>query len=115
MREIWRKGAATVRETVEAVNASREPQLARTTVLKTLQRLEEKGWLRRDESGRPVKYAATVKEEKAAGGVLSALRDSLFGGSSVAMVRCLIDDGGMTSQEIDELQQLIDKGRKEAP
>ncbi len=48
MAVIWDRGPLAVREVVAEVNAERAEPVARNTVLKQMQRLEEKGWLRRE-------------------------------------------------------------------
>jgi predicted transcriptional regulator len=61
MEEVWRRGEATVRDVMTALNEAK-PR-AYTTYMTVLVRLHKKGLLsRRDESGTMV-YAATITRE----------------------------------------------------
>ena len=113
MNEIWELESATVKEVVERVNRSRggEP-LARNTLLKGIQRLEIKGWLRRKGEQRPAQYEATVPKDQAAAEMAGNLRDAVFGGCPVSLVRSLIGDTKLLESEIAELQSLIDDAAK---
>ncbi len=113
MQVIWDRGPIAVRAVVLAVNADRSSPVGRNTVLKQMQRLEEKGWLRRvsgDE--RPALYEATVAQEVAQRCMAQALKDALFGGSATALVRSLIGEGTLSEEEAKELRQLIRQARQ---
>ena len=111
---IWDRGPVTVREVVEVVNATREEPVARNTILKQMQRLEEKGWLRRDGGGRPACYVATVGRESAERRMAATLRDSLFGGSPLALVRSLIGQEKLSEEEIVELRALVEEAAEQS-
>lgn len=114
MNEVWNQQPAQVSDLTAAVNTGRAEPLSRTTVLKTIQRLEEKGWLVRD-SGRPARYQAVRPREEARGTLLHAFRERVFNGSAVSLVRCLLDSETLSREEIAELQQLIDSTRRTKP
>ncbi len=107
MNEIWEREPATVKEIVDAVNARRNRSLSRNTILKGMQRLEEKGWLKRKGRKRPAVYVSTEAHERAAADMTTTLKDSLFGGCPVSLVRCLINTSNLSMDEIAELQKMI--------
>lgn len=111
MNAVWSRQPVVVSELTAAVNAGRAEPLSRTTILKTIQRLEEKGWLIRDQ-GRPAKYQAVRPRVEARRSLLEAFRERVFEGSSVSLVRCLLDSPRLSEEEISELQQLINATRQ---
>jgi len=107
MKSIWKNEPVSVRQVFEEMNSQRQEPLSRNTVLKHIQRLETKGWLTRDD-GRPALYHSTVSSKNATDGLVSAFKEMLFDGSTMSMVRCLVNGGKLAPEEIAELQQLID-------
>jgi predicted transcriptional regulator len=67
MEQLWRSGPSTVGEVLDALNAASPDALAYTTVMTTLTRLHEKGYLTRAKEGRGFRYAAAVDEASLAG------------------------------------------------
>ncbi|RYD34738.1 MAG: BlaI/MecI/CopY family transcriptional regulator [Verrucomicrobiaceae bacterium] len=114
MNEVWNQQPAQVSDLTAAVNTGRAEPLSRTTVLKTIQRLEEKGWLVRD-PGRPARYKAVRPRGEARKTLLHAFRERVFNGSAVSLVRCLLDSETLSREEISELQELINTTRQTQP
>lgn len=117
MTTIWDRGAATVAEVVAAVNEKRcshggSETLARNTLLKGMQRLEEKGWLVRVNTTRPAKYSATEDKEHTVSEMAKEFSDRVFGGSPVSMVRSLLGGTELTEAEAAELQSMINSASK---
>jgi BlaI family transcriptional regulator, penicillinase repressor len=80
MDEVWRRGACTVRDVLDALNDRTEVARAYTTVMTVMQRLAGKGLLRRERSGRRDVYVAALSAEDyaqaRAGAEVGALVDS---------------------------------------
>ncbi len=115
MQHLWRLERATVTELRREVNAGRPDPVSRNTVLVQLQRLEAKGWVRHEEAGRSHLYESTVPAEEGIAEITRDFRNKVFGGSALALVRCLVSGGGLTREEIAELKKLIheeEKGKK---
>ncbi len=109
---VWRLQPVTVGALLKAVNEGRATGVIRNTVQTQLKRLVAKGWLRHEEGG-PVRcYRATVPARTGRGRVLADLKQRLFGGSGVSLVRCLMEEGGLTRTELGELNQLLEPHRK---
>lgn len=62
MMELWKRGARTVSETVDSLNATSDHKLAYTTVMTILVRLHEKGYVTRQARGRSYVYAPAMDE-----------------------------------------------------
>lgn len=104
---IWMHQPVTVAELLLYVNSGREIPIMRNTLQTQLGRLEKKGWLAREGKLGALRYRSNVAEAKGRNSLLAELKDRLFGGSAVSMVRCLVDDGGISSAEIAELRAML--------
>lgn len=91
----------TVRETRDALNASRTPPLAYTTVLTVMSRLADKGALTRTLRGRGHQYAPAVTDEAAL-----AVRDVLavYGGAALSH---FVDQASADPSLRDRLRALL--------
>lgn len=107
MDALWRSHPVGVLELLEAVNAGRKEPITRNTLQTQLTRLETKGWVRRDNSGRAHAYEPAVMETHGRTSVLASLKQRFFGGSSLALVRCLVESGDISADELEELRQLV--------
>ena len=109
MQKLWQMGAATVTELQGSVNGERDEPVSRNTIQVQLQRLEEKGWVKHTAEGRVFTFRPTVEAEDGMAELARDFRNKVFGGSSLAMVRCLVDSGDITEGEIEELRKLINR------
>lgn len=104
---LWKKHPSTVLELLEAVNESRAEPVTRNTLQTQLTRLEAKGWIVRDDSSRSHAYEPAVAEQRGRTSVLKEIKQRLFGGSNLALVRCLVESGEMSESELEELRELV--------
>jgi BlaI family transcriptional regulator, penicillinase repressor len=104
---LWKKHPASVLELLDAVNENRREPVTRNTLQTQLTRLEAKGWIVRDDSSRSHSYEPAVKEQHGRTSVLAELKKRFFGASSLALVRCLVENGDITAEELAELKKLI--------
>ena len=109
---IWQKQPVSVGELLQAVNDGRTEAITRSTLQTQLTRLEAKGWLLSDDQGRARLYRSAPSEKGGRGKVLAELKQRFFGGSGLSLVRCLVEEGGLTDEEMTELNQLIETHRK---
>jgi predicted transcriptional regulator len=63
MEEVWDRGSVTVRAILEALNGRGQKQRAYTTIMTIMQRLDEKGLLRRCRQGKTDVYEACMSRE----------------------------------------------------
>jgi predicted transcriptional regulator len=111
-RVLWELGKATVREVHEAFPEGREIDF--TTVQTYLRRLESKGYARARLDGRTRVYAPKVKPRTVIRETLDDLIDRLFAGETLPLVRHLIEDRGISSDELAQLRELIDRLEEES-
>src|SRR5437764_12821811 len=102
---LWRRGPSTVRDVHQLLQADRTTSL--TTTLKILQVMTDKGLTTRTDS-RPQLYAAAKPAEKTQAGLLRDLVRRAFDGSVRKLMVRAVEDGGLTGDELREIQRLIE-------
>jgi len=112
MDVLWRIGEASVREIREALSERKRP--AYTTVQTIVQRLEQKGAVRRTRKiGNALMFEPAVTRKTAYRRVFDELL-ALFGGSARPVVAHLVDTGKLTLEDLKALEEHAKKkgGRK---
>jgi predicted transcriptional regulator len=109
MKVVWEKGEVTVSDVVEVINARRREPVRRTTIQVQMNRLEDYGWLTHRTDGRTYVYSAVAEKQKTRREILEDIKNRVFGGSRAELVRCLIEEEELTSEEIEELRELLKK------
>ena len=115
MDVVWASGSvgATVAEIWQTLGARRE--VARTTVLTMVRRLENRGWLTRREGRHGRRFVATDGKEKTSVRMAVQFVAELFNGSASELVRSLLGSHQVTAEELRRLRELIDSTEKGKP
>ncbi len=108
---VWELGEATVRQVWTQLCPERE--LAYTTVLTAMQRLEQAGWLKHRTEGKKNVYCPTRTRAQAGAGSVRKFVQRMFDGNALLLFRQLVEEGELNDDELRELQQLINAKRKE--
>src|SRR4051794_16235199 len=113
MDAIWGLGPLTVQQVRDRIDPRAE--LAYTTILSVMQKLEKQGWLRHRAApgGRAYLYSAVKSREQAGAGVLRGIVERVFGGDPLLLFQRLIDDHGLSDAELEQIRRMIDQRRKE--
>ncbi len=108
LKTLWDHGPATVRQVLTHVHAQGR-NLAYTTVLTYLTRLEQKGYVRSDKSGLAYVYRPKVSRAKVTKSRLRSLIEELYDGAAGPLVLQLMreHEQKLSTAEITELQKLI--------
>jgi predicted transcriptional regulator len=114
LRALWDGGPATVREVMNHLHANGR-KVAYTTVLTFLSRLELKGFVRSDRSGQAYIYRSVVSRSQITRSRLKTMLDELFDGEAAPLVLQLMKTERFSSEELAELQKLIDRLESKAP
>jgi len=109
MDAVYRLGRATVAE----VRAELEDPPTYSAVRGMLRFLEDKGLLRHEQDGVRYVYIPTVGRSKARRSALRHLVRTFFGGSAQEAVAALLEDTQLSPEELDRLERLVEKARKE--
>jgi BlaI family transcriptional regulator, penicillinase repressor len=117
LRVLWERGASTVREVLDALNARRAAPLAYTTVLRFLQIMTGKGLVVREEkeNDRAHSYQASVPPEQTKRRMVRDLMDRLLDGSARELVVQALGGRKVTATELREIRQLLDDIEQQQP
>ncbi len=108
LKALWEGGPATVREVLNHLH-NRGRRVAYTTVQTLLTRLEQKRFVTSDKSDVAHVFRARVSRERVTRTRLKTLVAQLYDGAAGPLVLQLVRTQRLTSEEIEELQGLIDK------
>ena len=104
MSVLWERGSGTVAE----VRDDLADDLAYTTVLTVLQKLEEKGHVRHEQEGRAYRYYPTVEAEEAGRSALRRIREKIFQGSAEHLLAHFVSDRALSEEELRRLRGRLD-------
>jgi predicted transcriptional regulator len=104
---LWDRGPSTVSEVNETLNAVRPT--GKTTTLKIMQIMLEKGILARDESVRPQVYRPRQSKEKTQAKLVRRLLRRAFDGSAAQLVLRALSDHNATGEELAEIRHMLDE------
>ncbi len=83
-------------------------ELAYTTVMTVLVRLREKGLVTRRKDGARFLYAPARGAPRVAAGILDRVRQSLFRNDRTRPILALLEDEGLSADELREVRSMID-------
>jgi predicted transcriptional regulator len=109
MQVLWDKGSATVAEVRDALT----DEMAYTTVLTVLRRLEEKGYVGHEEEGRAHRYLPLIQPQEVRESALERLTRRLFQGSPELLLTHLVSGRKLSEAQLRRLKQLVDNKLKE--
>lgn len=110
LEAVWQLGEASVRQVRDKVGRKRE--LAYTTILSTMQKLEKIGWLRHRAEGKSYVYIPTRTREQAGANSLQKLLARVFDGDALLMFQHLIRDSDLTERDLHELREMIEQKKE---
>jgi BlaI family penicillinase repressor len=109
MNVLWDRGSATVSEVLDEL----PDELAYTTVLTILRRLEKKGHVGHDADGKAHRYLPLVLREEAQDSALQRVTRKLFLDSPGLLMSRLLSKGTVSDEQLRELRTLVDERLKE--
>lgn len=107
LRLVWRQQPCTERQITDAIRQQRP--LARTTVLKTIQRLEAKGLLSRVAGAGPVQFRASIGEQKLLPALIGRFVEGVLGGSAEPLVAYLAGSEKLSAKDLEALETICRK------
>lgn len=107
LKVLWDEGPNPVREVLAHLH-ERGRQVAYTTAQTLLTRLEHKGFVASDKSGTAFVYRATVTRDRVSNSRVNTLLEQMYDGAAGPLVLQLIRNERLTSDEISQLQKMID-------
>ena len=107
---LWRLDACTLGELHEEVLKFEKMQYA--TVQSYIRRLEAKGYVKSQKKGRSNVYRPAVKPEKVHGQTIDEMLRKIFSGQSLPIFRHLIQERGLSEEELQQLRSMIDEAEE---
>ncbi len=105
---LWDDGPATIRHLTDVLKPG-GGSAQYSTVQKLLDRLELKGYVRRDRSAAAHTFAAAVGRDEVIGRRLRDVAEQLCGGSLTPLLTHLVRTRRLSARERQELRALIDE------
>ncbi|MEX0728329.1 MAG: BlaI/MecI/CopY family transcriptional regulator [Planctomycetaceae bacterium] len=107
LRLVWEHQPCTERQVWEAMQTERD--LARTTVLKTIQRLEAKKCLTRLPNTSPVEFCAVLEEKLALSALVHRFVETVLGGSADPLVAYFANSNCLSEKDLSALKAIAKK------
>lgn len=111
MEVLWDFSPRTMAEITKELEPS--TGWSRHTVITLLKRMLEKGSICVDESGSVKRYTPRVTREEASREQTQKLLRRVFSGKASLLIHNLIDSGEMTVEEMQEVLDLLRKGKNQ--
>ncbi len=111
LQVLWNEKAATVRQVHEELSKTKDSGY--TTTLKLMQIMHEKGLVTRNDSSKTHIYHPVITKEGTQKQLLNKMINTLFSGSSASLVLQALGGHNASEEELDKIQELITKLKKE--
>jgi BlaI family penicillinase repressor len=108
LQVLWDSGGSTIRHITDVLYPDGGPPKY-WTVQKLLERLEEKGYVRRERGGTAHTFLATTAREELIGRRLRDVAEKLCGGSLTPLLTHLVRNRPLSAEERQGLRDLIDE------
>ena len=111
LRILWSRGPSTVREVLESLNEKKN--LGYTGVLKLLQIMTIKGFVRRDETNRAHIYEVRRPADQTKRQLAADMLQRVFEGSASQLMMHALAGHRASAREIEELRRILDAYRED--
>ncbi len=108
---VWELGEASAHQIRDRLNQTKD--LAYTTVLSAMQKLEKAQWLTHRTEGRTYIYYATQSRDQAGAKSVKGFLKRVFEGDALAVFQHLIRESDLSANELAELKQMIKEKEQE--
>lgn len=112
LKVLWQSSPLLARE-VQVTLSESGKDLAKTSVITTLNTMVDKKYLARKKQGNSYLFSPRITEEQVAGRVLDDVVDRVFDGSTSAVLLSLFDARKVEKGELKELRRLINQKLQE--
>ena len=107
---LWERHPQTVMELVAALRET--VGWAKSTTITTLRRMEDKGLVHCEQTGRGKSYSPAVEREGAAADQTRSFLDRVYQGSVGLMMSAMARRQELTKEEIAELKAILDEAER---
>jgi BlaI family transcriptional regulator, penicillinase repressor len=110
METVWELKEASVHQVQERLAARKN--LAYTTVLSVMQKLERVGWLSHRSEGRSYIYVPARNRKEAGIESIRGLMRRIFGGDQRSLFQHLVESEDLTDEDLDAFRKIIAERQK---
>ncbi len=107
MNELWALGRGSVREVLDRLPPDRN--LAYTSGATILRILDEKGFVESEKNGKSLIYRPLLEKDRYQSRSLQNLSRTLFDDTPATLVARLVDDEGLTEDDLEEIRALVER------
>ena len=115
MENLWEKNPKTATQLIKAMEE--ETGWSKSTTKTVLKRMEQKGYIFYTEGGKAREYYPVLKRDEVVESETSYFLNRIYNGSLGLLVNTLVKKQNISSQEMEELYQIIkdakEQGNKE--
>ena len=112
LKVLWQNSPLRARE-IQAALAEGKRELAKTSVITTLNTMVEKKYLSRKQQGNAYLFSPRITESDVSEKVLGDVVDRVFDGSPSAVLLKLFDVKDLDPEELKELRRIINRKLKD--
>jgi predicted transcriptional regulator len=113
LKALWQRSPLLARE-VQATLGEEGRELAKTSVITTLNTMVRKKYLRRKRQGNTYLFSPSISEMEVSERVLDDVVDRVFDGSRSSVLVKLLDVREIDETELKELRRIIDRKLRDA-
>jgi predicted transcriptional regulator len=106
MSILWKIEKGSIKEIMAELPADRN--LAYTSVSTIIRILEKKGFVNSEKKGRGHIYFPMIEQSSFEKSTVNSLVSNVFNGAPVSIVKCLIEDEKLSTEDIKELKKLLE-------
>jgi BlaI family penicillinase repressor len=110
MQVLWEHGPQTANDVVNALSG--EVKWKSRTIKTLISRLVKKGAVKFREEGNKYRYFPAVNESECVRSATKSFVRRVYQGAMKPALAAFLEDADLSPQEIDELQEILDKKRK---
>ena len=110
MKVIWKLDTATVRQVYEIMLERR--RIAYTTVMTMMNILEQKGYLKKEQSDKAYVYQPAQPQKQVIRSMVREFVNRVFNGSAEPLLAHLVEDRCLTEKDLAEIQRSIKAARR---
>ena len=111
LQVLWDNQPSTVRQVFEMISEKKE--VGYTTILKQMQRMQEKGIVDRTKDGKTHLYTSVIKEKEVQKGMFDRLKNNVFKGSTMHLVMHALGNSKTSEEELEALQQWLQQQKND--
>lgn len=112
LKILWREGECSVQQAREALASDEGRELARTSVVTTLNIMTDKQLVHRRQHGKAYFFKPAATQDDVSRNMLGDLLDRVFDGSAEALVLNLLQSEHVDDEEHLALRRLINRKRQ---